>query len=277
MTDRDPNTNDAFPPEKTIHARTYQGIDGNQDFAQQILQMFRMAGQNLLDFFKHIHHAGWPFIAGFAAISILLGIISAGLLWVGLILTGWCVFFFRDPVRVTPDQSGLVIAPADGLVSAIDLVTLPDELNLDAADAGTIVNRVSIFLNVFDVHVQRVPVSGTIKRVIYRPGKFLNATLDKASDENERSTVLMETMGGQQVAFVQIAGLIARRIINTLANGQSVTAGERYGLIRFGSRVDVYLPFGVQPQVIVGQRMIGGETILADIHNATITRTGLAR
>jgi phosphatidylserine decarboxylase len=263
---------DAFQPE--TKTTTTEPVE---DGLQQIVQMFRMAGQNLLEFFKHIHPAGWPFIAGFALISILLGIVSGALLWIGLIVTGWCVFFFRDPIRVTPDQPGLVTSPADGLVSAIDLVTLPDELNLDPADANTIVTRVSIFLNVFDVHVQRIPVSGTVKRVIYRPGKFINATLDKASEENERSTVLMETTSGQKVAFVQIAGLIARRIINTLQNDQAVVAGERYGLIRFGSRVDVYLPFGIQPQVIVGQRMIGGETVIADLNNATASRTGIAR
>ena len=263
---------DAFQPE--TKTTTPEHV---QDGLQQFVQMLRMASENLLEFFKHIHSAGWPFIAGFAGISVILGIISSNLLWVGLIITGWCVFFFRDPIRVTPDQPGLIISPADGLVSAIELVTLPDELNLDATDANTIVTRVSIFLNVFDVHVQRIPMIGTIKRVIYRPGKFINATLDKASEENERSTVLMETTDGQKVVFVQIAGLIARRIINTLKADQTVSVGERYGLIRFGSRVDVYLPFGVQPQVLVGQRMIGGETIIADVNSATITRTGLTR
>lgn len=251
--------------------------DDDKDFVQQIVQMFQMAGKVVLDFFKHIHPAGWPFIAGFAVISILLGIIASELLWIGLIVTGWCVFFFRDPIRVTPDASGFIVSPADGMVSAIENVTLPDELNLDATESNVIVKRVSIFLNVFDVHVQRVPVTGTIKKVIYRPGKFLNATLDKASEENERSTVLMETPSGQKVAFVQIAGLIARRIINTLKNDQSVTAGERYGLIRFGSRVDVYLPFGVEPQVLIGQRMIGGETVIADTNSTTVPSAGIAR
>ncbi|HEY1095818.1 MAG TPA: phosphatidylserine decarboxylase [Alphaproteobacteria bacterium] len=233
-----------------------------------------MAGGNVAHFFKHINAAGWPFIAAFACVSILLGLIASELLWLGLVLTAWCVYFFRDPIRVTPDQPDLIIAPADGMVSAIEKVTLPQELNTEST---ALVTRVSIFLNVFDVHVQRVPVSGTIKKVIYRPGKFINATLDKASDDNERSTVLMETTSGKQVAFVQIAGLIARRIINTLKADQAVTAGERYGLIRFGSRVDVYLPEGINPHVIVGQRMIGGETIIADLNNAISARTGIAR
>ncbi len=263
---------DAFQPE-TKTTTDEPVLDG----PQQIVQMFQMAGKNLMDFLRHIHPAGWPFIGVFLMISVLLAMIAGGLGWIGIIITGWCVFFFRDPIRVTPDVPGLITSPADGLVSAIDLVTLPDELNLDASDSATIVTRVSIFLNVFDVHVQRLPAAGTIKKVIYRPGKFINATLDKASEENERSTVLMETSSGQKIAFVQIAGLIARRIINTLQNDQVVTAGERYGLIRFGSRVDVYLPFGVLPQVIVGQRMIGGETVIADINSTSATRTGLAR
>jgi phosphatidylserine decarboxylase len=245
-----------------------------KETANELWQTLVMAGEKVAHFFKHINAAGWPFIAAFAVISILLGLVANALLWIGLLVTAWCVYFFRDPIRMTPDMPNLVIAPADGMVSAIDTVTLPAELNSD--DIGT-VTRVSIFLNVFDVHVQRVPMSGTIKKVIYRPGKFINATLDKASEHNERSTVLMETNDGKIVAFVQIAGLIARRIINTLKDGQSVSVGERYGLIRFGSRVDVYLPAGVNPQVIVGQRMIGGETIIADLNTTTSLRIGTAR
>ena len=249
-----------------------------KETANQFGQMLVSAAGVVVHFFKHINAAGWPFIAAFAVISILMGLIASGLLWVGLILTMWCVYFFRDPVRVTPDQADLIISPADGMVSAIEDVTLPDELDLDPIASAVKVTRVSIFLNVFDVHVQRIPAAGTIKKVIYRPGKFINATLDKASDDNERSTVLMETSTGRQVAFVQIAGLIARRIINTLKADQSVSAGERYGLIRFGSRVDVYLPEGVKPMVLVGQRMVGGETVIADLNaNLVSLRTGIAR
>jgi phosphatidylserine decarboxylase len=244
-----------------------------KDTAKQIWQMLTSAAATVAHFFKHINAAGWPFIAAFAGISILLGFVADPLLWIGLVLTAWCVYFFRDPIRVTPDQTDLVIAPADGMVSAIEQVTLPHELD----DSTETVTRVSIFLSVFDVHVQRVPISGKIKKVVYRPGKFINASLDKASEHNERSSVLLETTSGKKLAFVQIAGLIARRIINTLKEDQTVNAGERYGLIRFGSRVDVYLPQGVQPNVIVGQRMIGGETIIADLNATSSVRTGIAR
>jgi phosphatidylserine decarboxylase len=246
-----------------------------KDTAGQIWQMLTSAAATVAHFFKHINAAGWPFIAIFAVISILLGFIADPLLWIGLVLTAWCVYFFRDPIRVTPDQAELVIAPADGMVSAIEQVTLPHELDDEAEEKVT---RVSIFLSVFDVHVQRVPISGKIKKVVYRPGKFINASLDKASEHNERSSVLLETASGKTLAFVQIAGLIARRIINTLKEDQAVNAGERYGLIRFGSRVDVYLPEGVAPQVIVGQRMIGGETVIADLNDSTTSlRSGIAR
>src|SRR5690606_11725146 len=184
-------------------------------------------------------------------------------------------YFFRDPARVTPDREGLVVSPADGRVSLIQEVKLPSELNGDDDDADY--TRVSVFLNVFDVHVQRVPIDGEVDEVVYRPGKFLNACLDKASEDNERSSVLMKTKDGKKIAFVQIAGLIARRIINNLKEEQTVKAGERYGLIRFGSRVDIYLPKGVAPQVCVGQRVVGGETILADLNSVEAARTGVIR
>ena len=160
------------------------------------------------------------------------------------------------------------------MVSMIETVALPSEFDTDDTSLYT---RVSIFLNVFDVHIQRIPINGTIKEVIYRPGKFLNASLDKASEENERSSVLLETAKGDKIAFVQIAGLIARRIINDLKKDQEVTAGSRYGLIRFGSRVDVYLPQSIKPLVCVGQRMIGGETVIATMNGEQVTRAGVIR
>lgn len=215
-----------------------------------------------------MHPAGWPFVAIFAFVTVLLGIVWDGFLVIGTILTLWCAFFFRNPVRFTPLRPGVIVAPADGVVSKILKTTLPGELEDD--DNGKLYTRVSIFLNVFNVHVQRTPVAGKILEVVYRPGKFFNATLDKASEDNERSTVLLETTTGQKVAFVQIAGLIARRIINTLKKDQLVATGELYGLIRFGSRLDLYLPEGVEPLVSVGQTTVGGETVIAQLENETV-------
>lgn len=221
-----------------------------------------------------LHPAGVPFVAGFAVITLLVALVWDGFLCVGTVLTLWCAYFFRDPKRITPIGDELIISPADGIVSMIQDVPLPVEFDTDDTALYT---RVSIFLNVFDVHIQRIPFAGTVKEVIYRPGKFLNACLDKASDENERSSVLVETDNGQKIAFVQIAGYIARRIINDLKKDQKVTAGARYGLIRFGSRVDVYLPQGVAPLVCVGQRMVGGETVLAVTSGTQTSRTGVEK
>jgi phosphatidylserine decarboxylase len=228
--------------------------------------------------FVPIHPAGWPFIGIFAVVGFILS--RFGLGGIGVILTLWCVYFFRCPVRITPVREGLIVSPADGIVQMIVEAPLPPELDDckgqgDAlCDAG-IVTRVSVFLNVFDVHVNRIPADGEIKKVVYRPGKFFNASLDKASVDNERSTVLMKLNGhNASVAFVQIAGLVARRIICKLTAGQKVSAGNIYGLIRFGSRVDIFLPPGVQPMVCVGQRMVGGETIIADFKSAEPVRKG---
>jgi phosphatidylserine decarboxylase len=221
-----------------------------------------------------LHPAGTPFVAIFAVATLLLTMLWEDFLCIGVILTLWCAYFFRNPERQTPDDANLVVSPADGMVSMIETVTLPGEFDTDDVALYT---RVSIFLNVFDVHIQRVPVGGAIKEVVYRPGKFLNASLDKASEENERSSVLMETAGGKKIAFVQIAGLIARRIINDLKADQAVMAGERYGLIRFGSRLDLYLPPGIAPLVCVGQRMVGGETVMANLSGEQIVRKGVAR
>jgi phosphatidylserine decarboxylase len=175
-------------------------------------------GQWLLAQIPPLHPAGWPFVGAFAFGSIILGLIWDSLLCIGMLLTAWCAYFFRDPARVTPDREGLVVSPADGRISLIQDVKLPDELNEEDDDSDY--TRVSIFLNVFDVHIQRVPIDGEITEVVYRPGKFLNASLDKASEDNERSSVLMKTEDGKKVAFVQIAGLIARRIIYDLKVGQ---------------------------------------------------------
>lgn len=223
--------------------------------------------------FVPVHPAGTPFIAIFAVVAVILAMIDESLGFIGLVLTLWCVYFFRNPKRVTPVREGLVISPADGMVSMITRAPLPPELEEQGERT-----RVSIFLNVFDVHIQRVPVDGDIKQVVYHPGKFLNASLDKASTDNERSTVLMQpSHGGGTIAFVQIAGLVARRIICKLTAGQAVKAGEIYGLIRFGSRVDIFLPEGVHPHVCVGQRMIGGETVIADLTSSEAARAGEAR
>ena len=178
-----------------------------------------------------------------------------------MLVTAWIAYFFRDPARVTPLREGLVVAPADGRISAIERVRPPTELGLGEAQRL----RVSIFLSVFDVHINRSPVAGRIARSIYVPGSFLNAALDKASEENERRGLVIATAGDSEIAVVQIAGLIARRIVTFVNEGDSVGAGERFGLIRFGSRVDVYLPPGRGSLVAVGQRAIGGETVLADL------------
>jgi phosphatidylserine decarboxylase len=220
-----------------------------------------------------IHRDGWRFIAAFACVSLLLAFISTELGWIGVILTGWCVYFFRDPERVTPTRSGLIISPADGIISAIVPASPPEELEL----SGTNWTRISIFLNIFDVHVNRIPVDGAITKIVYHAGKFFNASLDKASEYNERQSIALKTADQKDIVFVQIAGLIARRILCEVSEGQVVKAGERYGMIRFGSRVDIYLPEGVAPLVIQGQRMIGGETVIADLTSAESQREGAYR
>jgi len=220
-----------------------------------------------------IHRAGWPFIAIFAVCTAVLGMLYQPLGWIGLIATGWCAYFFRDPDRVTPTRPGLVVSPADGRVQMITEAVPPAELGLGDVKR----TRVSIFLNVFDVHVNRVPADGTIEEVDYHEGTFVNASLDKASEENERASVLLRLADGRDLVFVQIAGLVARRIICDAKSGQAVTAGERYGLIRFGSRTDIYLPEGAEPLVVVGQRAIGGETIIADLEAKEARREGAVR
>lgn len=220
-----------------------------------------------------IHKAGWPFIALFAVVSALAATQVAALGWVGLLATCWCAYFFRDPERVTPSRPGLIVSPADGVVSMITEAVPPPELDMGEVRLA----RISVFLNVFNVHVNRVPADGVVRLAEHHPGKFLNAALDKASDENERAAVRLTLADGREIVFVQIVGLVARRIINDLKAGQAVRAGERYGLIRFGSRCDIYLPPGVAPLVCVGQQMIGGETILADLNSTEEQRQGEVR
>jgi phosphatidylserine decarboxylase len=220
-----------------------------------------------------LHPEGPGFVAVFAIGALILYWIWAPLGLAGLGLTVWCFYFFRDPDRVTPIRSGLVISPADGVVQMIAPAPPPVQLDM-GADPLT---RVSIFMNVFDVHVNRVPVDGTIDKLFYHSGKFLNASLDKASEHNERQSVSVRMADGRRVAFVQIAGLIARRILCRLTEGEQVRAGYRFGMIRFGSRVDVFLPPGVSPLVALGQRMIAGETVIADLQASEPQRQGEIR
>ena len=221
----------------------------------------------------NIHNEGWKFVGIFAAITALLAMIWQPLGWVGLVLTVWCFYFFRDPERVTPEVSDVVVSPAVGTVQMIAKVKAPEELGLGDQKF----TRVSIFMSVFNVHVNRSPADGRITKSVYVPGKFFNATLDKASKDNERQLLAMKTRSGKDIAFVQIAGLIARRILCEASEGQDYKAGERFGLIRFGSRLDVYLPEGVEPQVCLGQTMIAGESVIANLNSAQPQMKGVVR
>ena len=202
-----------------------------------------------------------------------LNLFSDALGIVGVVLTLWCVYFFRDPERITPVREGLIISPADGVVKMIDKAPPPKELNMGDKDRW----RICVFMNVFNVHVNRIPISGTVTALNYRPGKFLNASLDKASELNERQSLGLTLDGGKDIAFVQIAGLVARRILCDVTEGREMKTGERFGMIRFGSRVDVYLPDGVKPMVAVGQTAIAGETVIADIQAKEPVRAGETR
>jgi phosphatidylserine decarboxylase len=208
-----------------------------------------------------VHSDGYRFLAIGAGVSLLLFWLWPPLAWLAVLATVYVAYFFRDPPRVTPLRDGLVVAPADGRISAVERVRPPAELGL--GDEPRI--RVSTFLSVFDVHINRSPVAGRITRSVYVPGSFLNAALDKASEENERRALVIGTASGAEVGVVQIAGLIARRIVTFAKEGDSLGIGERFGLIRFGSRVDLYLPPGHGVLVAVGQRAVGGETVLADL------------
>lgn len=220
-----------------------------------------------------VHQKGYPFVAAFAGVSLVLFLIWQPLGWIGVMLTLWCAYFFRDPDRVTPVRDGLIISPADGVIQSVGDAVPPAELGMGEAERI----RISIFMNVFDVHVNRVPATGTVTVQAYRPGKFLNAALDKASEDNERHAVRMTLQSGAELAFVQIAGLVARRIHCELKDGDEIVAGQRFGLIRFGSRVDVYLDKGMVPLVSVGQRAVAGETVIADANSAEEARTAEIR
>ena len=220
--------------------------------------------------FVPIHRDGLMFIGIFALASLVLFVIWSPLGWLGTLATAWCAFFFRDPPRVTPVGDRLVVAPADGKVSLVTNAMPPRELASSLGERP--LPRVSIFMSVFDCHVNRSPASGRIERMVYTPGKFINADLDKASEDNERNSLVI-ACGGARIGVVQIAGLIARRIVPFVREGNVISAGERIGLIRFGSRLDVYLPEGVRPLVAEGQTAIAGETVLADMRAFELGRT----
>lgn len=232
-----------------------------------------MAQDMLATVVKPLHREGYRFVALFAAATAVLFLIWTPLGWAGVVLTVWCYYFFRDPDRVTPVRAGLVVSPADGVVSLIGPAAPPPELGL----GPTPVTRVCVFMNVFNCHVNRIPADGTVTQVAYRAGKFLNASLDKASEDNERNAIALELPDGRRLAVVQIAGLVARRIVCDVKPGQAMKAGERFGMIRFGSRLDVYLPDGAVPLVAVGQTMVAGETVIADLDSTEPARAGAVR
>ena len=215
-----------------------------------------------------IHPQGYPFVGGFALVALVLFWFWAPLGWLATVATLWCAYFFRDPPRVTPVRDGIVVAPADGLVSAIASAVPPTELNFGIQP----LLRISIFMSVFNCHINRSPVAGRIERMAYKAGAFLSADLDKASEDNERNGFVIAASGGPRIVVVQIAGLVARRIVPFVREGDVVTAGQRIGMIRFGSRVDVYLPAGSTALVGVGQTAIAGETVLADLKVAQPSR-----
>lgn len=219
-----------------------------------------------------MHPEGRKFVAIFAAITLVLALIWEPLFWLGVGATVWCYYFFRDPVRVIPQGDDLVLSPADGVVSLIQTLVPPKELGLGEAE----VTRVSVFMNVFNCHVNRAPVAGKVRSIAYHKGQFLNASFDKASELNERNSLTIETAGGARIGVVQIAGLVARRIVCFVREGSALEAGHRFGLIRFGSRLDIYLPDGVAPLVCVGQTAVAGETILAQLGTEQTARRGVS-
>ena len=220
-----------------------------------------MPSDMLKTFIKPMHPEGIKFVAIFGLVTLLLFWLWDPLGWIGVGLTIWCYYFFRDPKRAVPQGDGLMISPADGVVSLIERAVPPPELGM----ASDPLLRVSVFMSVFNCHVTRAPIAGKLVKMAYRPGKFLNASLDKASVDNERNSLCLELADGRRIAVVQIAGLVARRIVPFVSEGQSLKTGERFGLIRFGSRVDVYLPEGVSPLVAVGQTCVAGETVIAEL------------
>jgi phosphatidylserine decarboxylase len=219
-------------------------------------------------FLVPLHRDGWKFVALFALATVIFFFFWRPLGWLGLALTLWCAYFFRDPPRVCPVGPSWVLSPADGVVSAVQPAVPPSELGLGELP----LTRISIFMNVFDVHVNRSPADGEVAHLAYRPGRFFYASLDKASEFNERQSMRLATAAGPALGVIQIAGLVARRIRSDVKVGDRLRAGERYGLIRFGSRLDVYLPSGVAPLVAVGQTMVAGETVLANLASGEAAR-----
>lgn len=213
-------------------------------------------------FVKPMHPEGRKFVAIFGAITVALFLLWEPLGWIGVGLTVWVYYFFRDPERVVPDEAGVMVSPADGIVSLLEPAVPPSELGLGDAP----ITRVSVFMSVFNCHVNRIPAAGRITTVAYHHGKFLNASLDKASEQNERNGLTVELPDGRQYGVVQIAGLVARRIMCWSEEDTQMQRGERFGLIRFGSRLDIYLPSGAEPSVKIGQTMIAGETIIAKLN-----------
>ena len=216
-----------------------------------------------------IHPQGYPFIGGFALVALVLLWLWPPLGWLAVVATLWCAYFFRDPPRVTPAREGILVAPADGRVSRVTDALPPKELELGARP----LTRISIFMSVFNCHVNRSPLAGRIERIVYRAGAFVSADLDKASESNERNMLVIAAAGGARIGVIQIAGLVARRIVPFVREGEMVAAGQRIGMIRFGSRVDVYLPEGARALVGEGQTAIAGETVLADLKASEPNRT----
>ena len=226
---------------------------------------------NMLNtFIKPMHREGIKFILIFTVISLILFFIYIPLGWVGIGLTIWCYYFFRDPKRTIPVRDGLLVSPADGVISLIEKTMPPPELDIEKEE----LTRISVFMNVFNCHVNRSPIAGKVMEINYRPGKFFNASLDKASVDNERNSLVLQIPDGRQIVVVQIAGLVARRIVSFVKPKQTLRIGQRFGLIRFGSRVDIYLPTGVQPLVCIGQIMVSGETVIADLNSKELARDG---
>lgn len=221
--------------------------------------------QSVRNGFSPIHPEGYPFIAAFFIGSLILGWLWIPLFWAGLVLTLWCVYFFRDPVRVVPVSPDIVVSPADGRISALGPVVPPEKLGL----AQVQMIRVSIFMDVFSCHVNRIPAGGVIKSIVYCAGKFANAELDKASEHNERNSLLIHTAHGD-IGVVQVAGLVARRIVCWAKTGDEVVSGARFGLIRFGSRLDIYLPADITVRVGTGQKVVAGETVIASFDKSAV-------
>jgi phosphatidylserine decarboxylase len=256
----------ASPFEPTHCVALFRTLDENIHIQETALSLTDTIRSTLVP----VHREGWPFVAAFAVAAVVIGWIWDPLFYLGLALTVWCAYFFRDPQRVTPIDDDLVISPADGKISAIGPASPPSELGMGEGER----TRVSIFMNVFSVHINRAPVRGKITDVAYSPGKFLNADLDKASTDNERNGLVIDSPHGS-IGVVQVAGLVARRILCWCREGDELSTGERFGLIRFGSRVDLYLPAEAVVRVVAGQTAVAGETVIADYRE--IARTPLSR